>query len=53
MGVSGLGLAAKFMSYLAHLHVQWLLVVSAATALGAVRVLTVYKNRKGKELFPK
>ena len=49
VGVTAFGLLIKFGAYLATVHIQWSLVLSAVAALGAMRVLTVYKNRKGED----
>jgi hypothetical protein len=50
VGLASLGLLAKFVTYLANIHVQWTLILTAVTALTAVNALTVYKNRRNAYL---
>ena len=44
--LASLGIVGKFISYLAHVYVQWTLLASGIFGLTAVRTWTVYKNRR-------
>ena len=45
------GVLAKLVTYLAHVHVDWTLIITSVTGLVGFRAWTVYKNRRNSYLL--
>lgn len=51
LGLAGAGVVSKIVAYMAHVHMEWSLMVTLVTGLFGFRWWTVYKNRRNDYLL--